>query len=257
MFGPLYLMGTYSRYPGRSFGIGAYFPQGVKWLLIINCAVFVLLFFLGLFDSGTVSAALGIFGLSALGFLHGQFWQIVTYMFLHAGFGHLVFNMLSLWMFGTDLEREWGTRRFLNFYLICGAGAGLCDVFAKEMFGRVDHPTVGASGAIYGILLAFGMLYPTRTVFYGLLFPIQAKYFVLIVGAFAFFSSFDPSSPVSNFAHLGGMLFGYLYLRFRLHRLDKSLFSFYQQWRRRRLQQKFKVYMRKQEGHRDRDPWVN
>jgi membrane associated rhomboid family serine protease len=251
-------MGSYSRYPGRSFGVGSYFPSGVKWLLIINCAIFIFLFFLGILDSQMALAFLGVFGLRAWSFLHGMIWQPFTYLFLHdpTGFGHIIFNMLTLWMFGADLEREWGTRRFLNFYFVCGVGAGLCDMAANLLLQSSGRPTIGSSGAIYGILLAFGMLYPTRTVFFSFLFPIQAKWFVLIMGAIAFLSTFNRMSAVSNVAHLGGMLFGYLYLRFRFHNLEQSAFSFYQEWRRRRLQQKFKVYMRKQEPP-DRDRWVN
>ena len=251
-------MGTYTRYPGRGFGVSGYFPRGVKWLLIINAAIFIFFFFLGLTDTG-VSWALAIFGLRAASFLRGAFWQPVTYMFLHdpTGFGHILFNMLTLWMFGADLEREWGTQRFLKFYLLCGVGAGLCDITANLLLHSSGVSTIGSSGAIYGILMAFGMLYPTRTVFFSFLFPIQAKYFVLIMGTLAFLSSFNRQSAVSNIAHLGGMLFGYLYLRFRLHVLDQNLVSLYQHWRRRRLQQKFKVYLRKQGQDRERDRWVN
>ncbi len=251
-------MGTYSRYPGPSFGIREYFPRGVRWLLIVNIAAFVVFFLLGIIDFRTVRALLAIFGLQASAFIHGYIWQPVTYMFLHdpTGFGHILFNMLTLWMFGADLEREWGTRWFLNYYFVCGIGAGLCDITANLLLRSGGVPTIGASGAIYGILLAFGILYPTRTVFFSFLFPIQAKYFVMIMGAIAFLSSFNRQSAVSNIAHLGGMLFGYLYLRFRLHRFDQSLLAFYQQWRRRRLQQKFKVYMRRHD-HRGPDRWVN
>ncbi len=250
-------MGTYSRYPGSSFGIGSYFPRVVRWLLIINSCIFVFLFFLEQVNRGMALVFLGIFGLRASGFLHGMIWQPFTYMFLHDpnGFGHIIFNMLTLWMFGTDLEREWGSRRFLKFYCVCGAGAGLCDIAGNLLWRSGEALTIGSSGAIYGILLAFGLLYPTRTVFFSFLFPIQAKYFVLIMGVIAFMSSFNPQSAVSNIAHLGGMLFGYLYLRFWLHRVDQNILAFYQEWRRRRLQQKFKVYMRKQE--RDRNRWVN
>lgn len=252
-------MGTYSRYPGSSFGIGSYFPRGVKWLLIINTAIFFFLFFLGVINPNLLGAFLAIFGLRAKDVLHGQIWQPFTYMFLHdpTGFGHILFNMLTLWMFGADLEREWGSRRFLNFYFLCGIGAGLCDITANLLLGSAGLPTIGSSGAIYGLLLAFGLLYPNRTVFFSFLFPIPAKYFVMIMGAIAFLSSFNRQSAVSNIAHLGGMLFGYLYLRFRWHQFDQNLAAWYQRWRRRRLQQKFKIYQRKQDDRPDHDQWVN
>lgn len=254
-------MGTYGRY-SPSFNMGSYFPRGVKWLLIANTAIFVFSFFLAVVNREMGGAFLTIFGLSAAWFLHGAILQPVTYMFLHGGFGHLLFNMLMLWMFGADLERDWGTRRFLNFYFVCGIGAGFCNIVANLVMGSGGVQTIGASGAIYGVLLAFGLLYPNRTVFFSFLFPIPARLFVIIMGAFAFFSSFDRSSPVSNIAHLGGMLFGYLYLRFGLHRmsdrLGNNLRLAYHRWRQHRLQQKFKVYLRKQDredgGH---DRWVN
>jgi membrane associated rhomboid family serine protease len=244
-----------SRYPGTSFGIGGYFPRGVKWLLIVNVAVFLFLFFLGLIDGRAAQTLVAVLGLQTTGLIRGMIWQPFTYLFLHGGIGHIVFNMLTLWMFGADLERDWGTRRFLNYYFVCGVGAGFCDIALNLLLGR-ESLTIGSSGAIYGLLLAYGLLYPNRTVFFSLLFPIPAKYFVMIIGAIAFLSSFGPGSGVSNFAHLGGMLFGYGYLRFRRHGINtSSLLASYQQWRRRRLQKKFKVYMREQEKNRDR--WVN
>jgi len=244
-----------SRYPGTSYNLGGYFPRGVKWLLIVNCAVFLFIFFLNVLDRGAAQTLTLIFGLQTHGLFHGMIWQPFTYLFLHGGISHIVFNMLTLWMFGADLERDWGTRRFLNYYFVCGVGAGFCDI-ALNLALHTTSITIGSSGAIYGLLLAYGLLYPNRTVFYGLLFPIPAKYFVAIIGVIAFLSSFSPGSGVSNFAHLGGMLFGFLYLRARLHGLHTaSILAGYQQWRRRRLQQKFKVYMRKRD--QDQDRWVN
>jgi len=244
-----------SRFPGSSFGVSAYFPRGVKWLLILNTGIFLFFFFLGLIDADLGRSFLGIFGLRPRTFLRGAVWQPVTYLFMHGDLWHILFNMLTLWMFGADLEREWRLRRFLKYYFLCGAGAGVC-VIVVNMFSGMGHSlTIGSSGAIYGILLAFGLLFPTRTVYFSFLFPIQAKYFVMIMGVIAFMSSFDRNSPVSNIAHLGGMLFGYLYLRARLPGVSWDLLASYREWRRRRLRQKFQVYMRKQ--HQDRDPWVN
>jgi membrane associated rhomboid family serine protease len=254
-------MGGYSRYPGSSFGIRSYFPAGVKWLLIINSAIFVAFFFLGLVSPGFARALLALLGVSASSFLRGMIWQPFTYMYLHdpTGFGHILFNMLTLWMFGADLERDWGTRQFFKYYTLCGVGAGLCDVVVNLVLGSGGGPTIGSSGAIYGILLAFGLLYPTRTVYFSFLFPIQARWFVVIMGVIAFMSSFNRHSAVSNVAHLGGMLFGFVYLRFRLNRLTLgwNVSSSYQQWRRRRMQRKFQVYMRKLDSQRDQDRWVN
>jgi membrane associated rhomboid family serine protease len=164
--------------------------------------------------------------------------------------------MLTLWMFGIDLERDWGTKRFLTYYFLCGVGAGICDVAANLAIGNLETRTIGASGAIYGLLLAFGVLYPNRTVLMSFLFPIKAKYFVMIMGAIAFLSSIGSSgSRVSNVAHLGGMIFGYAYLRMRFLRFDsRKLLQRYQEWKLQRAKKKFQVYMRKQNK---RGPWVN
>ena len=107
-------------------------------------------------------------------------WQLATYLFLHGGFGHIIWNMLALWMFGADIESVWGTRRFLQFYFFCGIGAGICVVLANFLlpWGNPLVPTIGSSGAIFGILLAYAMMYPDRTILWGFLIPIKVKYFV-------------------------------------------------------------------------------
>src|SRR5437879_9321472 len=188
------------RFRATGYSWSAYFPLAVKWLLISNTAIFILCF---LFPSRSVFLW---FSLSPEMVLK-QFavWQLVTYMFLHGGIGHILFNMLTLWMFGMDLERDWGSRRFLKYYFLCGIGAGICDVSVNAFIHNLDTRTIGASDANYGLLLAFGMLYPDRTVLMSFLFPIKAKYFVMIMGAIAFLSSIGTAgSRVSNVAHLGG-----------------------------------------------------
>ncbi len=144
---------------------------------------------------------------------HFYLWQLVTYLFLHGGIAHILFNMLALWMFGTEFERLWGTSRFLRFYFFCGAGAGLCVIVGNYLFGNPEVATVGSSGAIYGILLASAVMWPDRQMLFYFLIPLKMKYFVMIIGAIAFFNSFNPASPVSDVAHLGGMLFGYVFLK--------------------------------------------
>lgn len=243
------------RFRSTGYSWSNFFPTGVKWLLISNIGIFILFFFLGGTQLGQV------FYLAALSpravVEHFAVWQLVTYMFLHGGFGHILFNMLTLWMFGIDLERDWGTRRFLKFYFLCGIGAGICDVAVNVAMGTLNTRTIGSSGAIYGLLMAFGLLYPDRVVLMSFLFPIKAKYFVMIIGAIAFMSSFGSAgSGVSNVAHLGGMLFGYVYLRGRFLHLDtRNLWRRYQTWKLQRAKKKFQVYMRKHGS--DRDPWVN
>lgn len=161
--------------------------------------------------------------------------QLFTYMFLHGGIGHIFFNMFALWMFGRILENVWGPKRFLLFYIVCGIGAGIVQevvqyiyinqdlaVIAQHYGGEVANQaksqvysslayTVGASGAIYGILLAFGMLFPNERLFIiPFPFPIKAKYFVVGYAAIELFTglSNNPNDNVAHFAHLGGMLFG-------------------------------------------------
>jgi membrane associated rhomboid family serine protease len=172
--------------------------------------------------------------------------------------------MLALWMFGADLERTWGTKRFLQYYFLCGIGAGVCVVLANAILpgGSMGSRTIGASGAIYGLLLAFGVLYPDRTVLFSFLFPIKAKYFVMILGAIAFMSSIGSSdNNVSHVAHLGGMIFGYGYLRSGMKKNSLRVSfnpvgtarTWYRNWKFERNKRKFQVYLRKQS---DRDRYI-
>jgi len=233
----------------------------IKRLLIINTVLFVVYFFATRFR---MEALLTVFHAASLipsWLVSGAIWQPFTYLFLHSpnGFGHILFNMLMLWMFGQDLERDWGGRRFLEFYFFCGVGAGLCDVAARFIFGGLDIPTIGNSGAVYGILLAFGWLYPDRTVLFALIFPIPARVFVAILGGIQFLSTFGSNSDVSHVAHLGGMFFAWLYLRRRPAFLDIDWKASYRQWKLRRAQRKFQVYMKKRDKNGGDSPggWVN
>ncbi len=230
-------------------------PQGVKWLIISNVAVFLLMYLTG----GTVfGSVFSLFALAPVAVIyHFAIWQLGTYLFLHAGIWHLLVNMFTLWMFGASLESEWGTRRFLKYYFLCGVGAGICDVVVSALLGHWGTSTVGASGAIYGLLLAFGVMYPDQTIFFSFLFPIKAKYFVMIYGAIELLSAFSANaSGVSNIAHLGGMLFGYAYLKLRFPSLNlDGVRRQYNNWKLQRAKRKFQVYMRKHGS--DRDPWVN
>jgi membrane associated rhomboid family serine protease len=148
-------------------------------------------------------------------------WQPVTYMFLHAGVFHILFNMLMLWMFGTDLERAWGTRFFVRYYFVTGIGAAAVTIMAALVPSGVSDvlyltPTVGASGAIYGLLVAYGLSFPNRPIYLYLLFPIPARVFVLIMGAIALLSSISGGhGNIAYSAHLGGLVVGYLYLKLR------------------------------------------
>jgi membrane associated rhomboid family serine protease len=236
------------------------FPDGVKWLLIINIAVFVLQVVMGL--SGFNGLLEHWFGLTpALAVRSLMVWQLATYLFLHSAVSpwHILFNMLALWMFGSEIEQTWGTRRFLKYYMICGIGAGVSVVLIAYLVGNSGLLTIGASGAIYGLLLAYGLMFPDRTVFL-LIFPIKAKYLVMIMGALAFyFSITGGNSGVSNVAHLGGLVIGYLYLRAPMMRLNsRALRDSYNRWKLERAKRKFQVYLKKHEkSGSDRKPWVH
>lgn len=237
------------RYRSRIYG---YFPIGIKWLLISNTVIFVV-WTLG--PAGFQQDVLVNLALNKV-LSYKLIWQLVTYQFLHGGVFHLVFNMLALWMFGSPLEGDWGTRRFLRYYFICGIGAGICDLLLNLLVGG-RAPTIGASGAIYGVLLAFGVCYPEQTVLMNFLFPIKAKYMVMIYGAIALYGSMSVNSGVSNIAHLGGMAVGFVYLKSRLPRLQLRLPDWqgaYRQWKLERAKRKFQVYMKK---HGGQGPWVN
>jgi membrane associated rhomboid family serine protease len=211
----------------------------VKVLLITNIAVWLI---------NLVVPALTLrLGLSPQDVFTGfAFWQPVTYMFLHdtRGFSHILFNMLALWMFGTELERTWGTRFFTKFYFVTGIGAALTTLLLALVSDSIYYSlTVGASGAIYGLLLAWAMYFPQRTIYFYFLFPIPARVFVMIVGAIAFLSSLGgPGSGVAHIAHLGGLVVGYLYLKsLRARPLDELRYRWLR-WRMGRARSRFDVY---------------
>ncbi|NOZ07972.1 MAG: rhomboid family intramembrane serine protease [FCB group bacterium] len=183
------------------------FSPGVKLLLLVNFGIFILVELSGI--RGTIFRTLGLVPVKVI--QHGYLWQPLTYLFLHAGWLHIGVNMFVLWMFGNELEKVWGQREFLKYYFIAGIGAGLF----TAILTRSSHiPVVGASGAIYGLLLAYGLLYPNRQVYLYFLVPVKMKYVVAGLAAVAFFASLTPGqSPVSHLTHLSGMGIGFLYLR--------------------------------------------
>src|SRR6266403_2498839 len=186
------------------FGAGAVTPA-VKFLLIANTVVFLLQLFLP-------SQVIFLFGLVPSMIWHEFYiWQLFTYQFLHGGLFHLLFNMLAVWMFGCDLERRWGTNFFLRYYFITVIGSGILNtLFVPNQLA----PSIGASAGVYGILLAYGLIYPNRIVYFYFFFPIKMKHFVWIIGAIALYSSITAGqSGIAHLAHLGGMVFGYVYLR--------------------------------------------
>lgn len=194
---------TYYRYR-FSFGYGL--TPVVKNLMITMGIVFIVqMFVTRWFDF--------YFGLVPLLIWKKYFlWQLFTYIFLHGGFSHILFNLLALWMFGGELENYWGPRKFLFYFFFCGVGAGICTVIFSPY---QSVPTIGASGAIYGLLLAFGWLFPNRLIYIYFLFPIPAKYFVIIFGLIEFFASVGGAGGgVAHLTHLGGLLFGLFYMAY-------------------------------------------
>ncbi|MDY5970064.1 MAG: rhomboid family intramembrane serine protease [Bacteroidales bacterium] len=183
-------------------------PNGVKHLLIINALFFLSMIVFRQMDNPLPMA---IYDRYLVLYPIGQGfypWQLITYQFVHANFDHIFFNMFSLWMFGYVLENYWGTTRFILYYLLCGIGAGITCLL-------VGTPTVGASGAVYGILLAFGMMFPNERIYLYFLLPIKAIWFVIIFGLIELFDGiFMSGDGVAHFAHLGGMLTGFILLMF-------------------------------------------
>ena len=197
----------------------------VKKLIIINTALwfFGVILIQSLFlEPGTVFHFFGLIPEKAV--FSFWIWQPFTYMFLHSeGLFHILFNMLVLYMFGSELEYKWGKKFFLTFYMVCGIGAGFIYLAGSFIYYLSTQnaeplmtPLVGASGAIFGLLLAYGMVYGERVLYFMLLFPMKAKYFVMLIGAIEVFTliSTGLGNKVSNLAHLGGIIVGYLYLKF-------------------------------------------
>jgi membrane associated rhomboid family serine protease len=226
------------------------FPPVVKNLIIINVLIFIAQETFGAANPYVIE------NLFALHDVHSVFFkphQLITYMFLHGGIDHILFNMLALWMFGSQLENHWGAKRFLQFYLICGIGAGLLhlgvlylelepvwkvirmmppeeqvkanNIDAMLMGKVLNTPTLGASGAIFGCLAAFGYLFPNSLIYVYFLIPLKAKWFVLIYGAIELWLGFQNSAgdSVAHFAHLGGAVTG-LILVFIWNKTNRKTF---------------------------------
>ena len=208
-------------------------PLVVKNLLIINVVFFLATWAAEAVYHIDLSDYLGLHYIGASDFRPYQF---VTYMFMHGGFAHLFFNMFALWMFGNSIENAWGPKRFLIFYFVCGIGAGLTqelvqyiqlsDIIENYQYVKINGrsipvdeylnmlTTVGASGAVYGILLEFGMMWPNSRIYIYFAIPIKAKWFVIIYGLLELFSGFSSVDNVAHFAHVGGMLFGFLLIMY-------------------------------------------
>jgi membrane associated rhomboid family serine protease len=234
-----------------AFGPGP-ITRAVRAIIVANVAVF----FLTLVAPAFV---ITLFGLTPEAVIEqGRVWQLGTYLFVHSPqvFTHILFNMLTVWMFGVELERRWGTRAFTVYYFVTGVGAAICVVLvslipAAWAASSYVVPTIGASGAVYGLLLAWAMLYPDRQILFMFIFPVSARVFVLIIGAIAFFSAVGTGGgPVSHFAHLGGLAVGWFYLRGPKN-LQLTLRYYVTRWRMERMRRRYNVH----KG--GRDDWRN
>ena len=244
-----------SRYPSSStfdysFGPGP-LTRAVRTLVYANVAMFVVT---TIFPVATL-----YFGMSPAAVLEElRVWQPVTYMFLHGGIFHILFNMLALWMFGVELERMWGSEYFMKYYFASGIGAALTTIilsftpfaFADTLYISL---TIGASGAVYGILLAYAMYFPDRPIYMYFFFPIPAKYFVMIIGAISLYSAMGSGGGgVAHSTHLGGILAGYLFLkRGRIHPIAELKYRF-MRWKIARNRKRFDIYAGGRQDYRPR-----
>ena len=229
--------------PGQLSYKPSLFTDAIKTLISVNFGIFILQSI-----SNSEIMFFSNFGLvPKLVWSQLKIWQPFTYMFFHGDIWHVLINMFVLWMFGSELERAWGKKNFLRFYFITGVGSGLGTMF----FGlQSTTPIVGASGAIYGVLLAYGIMFPNRTVYlYGII-PIKSIWFVIGIGIIAFYSSFNNITNISHLTHLFGMIIGYLYLKKPVH--FRSLwFSFFKKVLEYRIQNQEKEISRSVEIEKD------
>jgi membrane associated rhomboid family serine protease len=254
--------GRYSGGGGRTFSMS--FPPfygAVRMLVLINVAAYFLQLLLHAFLPAAEDYMVGYGQLTPAAVTHGHIYQLITYAFLHSGFFHILFNMLALWMFGAQLEQGWGRRQFYEFYFFTVVGAALITIAVSytRMLGVTPNtPTVGASGGVFGLLIAFGMLYGDQEVFlFPLPFSMKAKYMVAILVLIAMIGALEgvrqPGQSIANCAPLRGALFGWIYVRFFPRQGLKFLASeryygvrnSYYKWKRGRAAKKFEVYMRK------------
>jgi membrane associated rhomboid family serine protease len=182
------------------------FTDAIKTLIAINLGLWAL----STFGQNQIDLST-IFGLSP-GTVWPKIWQPITYMFIHGGFMHVAINMFVLWMFGSEMENIWGRSEFLKYYFLTGVGSGLIWLLVNA--GNSAIILIGASGAVYGVLLAYGLMFPNRTVLLYFIIPVKVKWLVIFLGVVAFLSSMTATSNISHLAHLSGMAIGYIYLKY-------------------------------------------
>lgn len=235
-----------------AFGPGRWTPA-VRAIILTNGVVFLATLVMP-------QLIVGLLGLSPQDVLtSGRIWEPATYLFVHSprSFGHVLFNMLAVWMFGVELERRWGTVAFAKYYFVTGIGAGLTTVLVSLLPFAATAPvyyttTVGASGAVYGLLLAWALIFPHRQILFMLIFPLPARVFVLILGGIAFLSALGAGGgPVAHMTHLGGLVVGWIYLKGPKNlRLDLQYHL--TRWRMERMRRRFDVHRGGRDDWRDR-----
>ena len=252
------------------------FSRAVKWLVISNAAIFLLITVLDVTASGAefVNALVKGSVLVPQYVLHGQVWRLVTYAFINGGLLYILFGLLALWMFGSEFESRWGTSVFLQFYFFCTIGAALTAIavayafYALHLLGmKPDIATAGLNGPLYGILAAFGVLYGDREILmFPLPFTMRARYMVIIWLLIALYLSLSRGpAGIESIALLGGALFGYVWIKLVPERGLGFYFSEhyfgarnrYYKWKRRRAARKFEVYMSKHDRSEFFDEYGN
>ena len=245
-------MSYYRHGPHRPSGIGIDVPGVtplVKKIIIANVVIWLIHVVVYKAVGGGIDPMTAWFGVVPHNVVRGWLWQPFTYMFLHnpQGVMHILFNMLMLWMFGGELERLWGPRAFLRYYLICGVGGGIAATGLGLATGNEWNATIGASGAMFGLFAAYGMVFANRTILFMFFIPMKARTMaLLLIGINFFYLVSQPGSPVAHIAHLGGAVTGYLYLK-RAWRIGE----FYRELRWKIRRRRFKTVQR------DDDTWLN
>jgi len=214
-------------YRPSGFGSFSYFPPVIKNLLIINGAVFFLQLLMQNLTFGGIPAdniLIRWFALMPLGSGYFEVWQLITYQFMHGGFFHILINMFILWMFGIEIENLWGSKKFIIFYLTAGVVGGLFQILLSPvLIGGLSGPTIGASGAIMGVMVVFGILFPNRLIFLYFLIPVKVKYFIIVLVLIEIFAV-NSGGNIAHLAHVGGALTGLVYMLWDRSASFKNIF---------------------------------
>ena len=239
-------------YAGRYSGAGGP-PPAIKWLLIANAALFLIFFFAG----QSLASVIRLLVLApAQVVTRGFIWQLATHMFVHFDVLGTVWLLLALWMFGSQFEAMWGTRRFLQFYFLCGVGSGVLIVFAQYLFGSPLLPMMTCSAAIYGLLLVTAITNPEGTAMFSFVIPMKMKHLVMLIVAIGFLFAFRAGNTPGELAQLfGGLLMAYVFVKSSSRTGFAPMAALkqgYRDWKIQRAKRKFQVYLKKQNSDRDR-----